>query len=357
MEKRVSKLSITTDDLERRENLTKRLNQNATNRLRQRQEQFQENHDFIANEISQEIKKLHDDLKDIREIRSYDVRNSTHEMNERDVGMKRKRTRFTLFQKKTKSNSRRKLSRDEKSKKVKFHAVKPSQVISVENYKTAGNDLFNLTRNEKQLKNTKTRVFYTQRDTTSAKHATRFNERSVHFHKHGLPPSESEGKFVGHEKQTAARGPRANEHEERVVEHEGRIRENETSHDNHETLPRITKSATQGSKLREMDVNEARNQARKRILGENGRLQGEYEIDSSTQNEEDDTINEDIETYMYVPPDGRKRTVYLLPPLEDLLQEASKARYLRIPKRLMNSDDDPERELSVDEIFSKSVQE
>lgn len=350
MEKRVSKLSITTDDLERRENLTKRLNQTATNRLRQRQEQFQDNHDFIANEISQEIKKLHDDLKGIRETRSYDVRNSTQEMNEHNVGMKRKRTKFNLFQKKSKSNFGRKLNRDEGNKKVKFHTVKPSQVISVGNYKTAGSHLFNLTRNEKQSKNTKKRVFYTQHDTTSAKHATKYNERGVRSNEH-------EGKFVGHEKQTVARGPRGNEHEERVVEHEGTTRENETRYDNHEALPRITKSATQEQKSREVDVHEARNQARKRILGENGRLQGEHEIDSSTQNEEENTINEDIETYMYVPPDGRKRTVYLLPPLEDLLQEASKARYLRIPKRLMNSDDDPERELSIDEIFNKSVQE
>lgn len=352
----MSKLSITTDDLERRENMTKRLNQTATNRLRQRQEQFQDNHDFIENEISQEIKKLHDDLKGIREVRSYDVRHSGNETNAHansyNVGIKRKRTKFAL---KSNSTSRRKLNRDEESKKVKFHTVKPSQVISVENYKTAGNNLFNLTRNETQSKNTKTRVFYTQHDTNFGKHETRYSEHGICSEEHEILPSGNEGKFVSHEKQTVARGPRANEHEERVAEHEVRIRENETRNDNHEPLPRITQSATGGSKSREMDVHEARNQARKRLLGENARLQSEHEIDSSTQNKEEDTVDEDIETYMYVPPDGRKRTVYLLPPLEELLQEASKARYLRIPKRLINSEDDPERELSVDEIFSKSV--
>lgn len=70
---------------------------------------------------------------------------------------------------------------------------------------------------------------------------------------------------------------------------------------------------------------------------------------------EEADIDPDIEPYMHVPPDGLPRTVYLLPPLTDLLQEAKKARYVRRPKKhLQEVDmDDPERELGIDEIFSK----
>lgn len=74
------------------------------------------------------------------------------------------------------------------------------------------------------------------------------------------------------------------------------------------------------------------------------------------QSIDDDADNDpDITRYMHVPPDGLPRTVYLLPPLPDLLQEAKKARYIRRPKKpLQEMDmDDPDRELGIDEIFSK----
>jgi hypothetical protein len=340
MEKRVSKLSITTDDLERRENLAKRLNRTATNRLRQQHEQFQGNHEFVENEIKQEIKRIQDDLKGIREIGNYNIRNSTHEINQpannSSVGMKRKK--FTLFQRKAKTNSRRKLNRHEGGRKVKFYPENSSQVISLDDYKTAG-DLFNLSRNEKQTKNTQTRDISTQHDD-----------------EHGVSGRETQ--TVGHKRTLYEHEERLDRHKTQLVGHERRTNENETrSSDKHETLPRITKSATQESgKSCELDVHEARNQARKRLLGENEQLLDENEPDSNTQNEQETTSsNEEIEAYMYVPPDGRKRTVYLLPPLEELLQEAGKARYLRMPKRLTNYEDDPERELSIDEIFSKNV--
>lgn len=70
---------------------------------------------------------------------------------------------------------------------------------------------------------------------------------------------------------------------------------------------------------------------------------------------DDEDDDPDITPYLHVPPDGLPRTVYLLPPLTDLLQEAKKARYLRRPKKpLQEVDmDDPDRELGIDEIFSK----
>lgn len=76
---------------------------------------------------------------------------------------------------------------------------------------------------------------------------------------------------------------------------------------------------------------------------------------STNQLMDDEDDDPDITPYLHVPPDGLPRTVYLLPPLTDLLQEAKKARYLRRPKKpLQEVDmDDPERELGIDEIFSK----
>lgn len=69
----------------------------------------------------------------------------------------------------------------------------------------------------------------------------------------------------------------------------------------------------------------------------------------------DDDDDPDITPYLHVPPDGLPRTVYLLPPLPELLQEAKKARYIRRPKKPFQEvdADDPERELGIDEIFSK----
>jgi len=76
---------------------------------------------------------------------------------------------------------------------------------------------------------------------------------------------------------------------------------------------------------------------------------------NQAMDDEDDDDDPDITPYLHVPPDGLPRTMYLLPPLTDLLQEANKARYIRRPRKpLQEVDmDDPERELGIDEIFSK----
>jgi hypothetical protein len=341
MERRVSKLSITTDDLERRENLAKRINKTATNRLRQQHEQFEGNRDFAENEINQEIKRLHSDLQGIREIGNYNVRNSTHETREptSNVGMKRKRKKFMLFQRKAKTNSRRKLNREEGGRSVQFYPENPAEVISVENYKTAGDDL---PRDDRQPRSTLTRDDYIQHDNA-----------------HGI--SGHEARLLGRGTQlTAHERTKLYEHDDRYktqqVGHERLMNEKEARTGKHKTLPRITRSGRQESaKSGDLDVHEARNQARKRLLGEHGQTTDENETDANLQTEQETTSNDEIESYMYVPPDGRKRTVYLLPPLDELLKEASKARYLRMPKRCMNYEDDPERELSIDEIFSKRV--
>lgn len=72
-------------------------------------------------------------------------------------------------------------------------------------------------------------------------------------------------------------------------------------------------------------------------------------------NDGDDDDEPDYTQYLHVPPDGLPRTVYLLPPLTDLLQEAKKARYIRRPRKPLQEleGDDPDRELGIDEIFSK----
>lgn len=76
---------------------------------------------------------------------------------------------------------------------------------------------------------------------------------------------------------------------------------------------------------------------------------------NANQAMDDEDDDPDITPYLHVPPDGLPRTMYLLPPLTDLLQDAKKARYIRRPKKpLQEVDmDDPERELGIDEIFSK----
>ena len=72
-------------------------------------------------------------------------------------------------------------------------------------------------------------------------------------------------------------------------------------------------------------------------------------------NDGEDDDEPDYSQYLHVPPDGLPRTVYLLPPLTDLLQEAKKARYIRRPRKPLQEleGDDPDRELGIDEIFSK----
>ena len=72
-------------------------------------------------------------------------------------------------------------------------------------------------------------------------------------------------------------------------------------------------------------------------------------------NDGEDDDEPDYTQYLHVPPDGLPRTVYLLPPLTDLLQEAKKARYIRRPRKPLQEleGDDPDRELGIDEIFNK----
>ena len=64
----------------------------------------------------------------------------------------------------------------------------------------------------------------------------------------------------------------------------------------------------------------------------------------------------DASAFLYAPPDGLPRTVYLLPTLEELFNEAKKARYIRKPRKPKEerTRDDPERELGIDEIFGKA---
>lgn len=59
--------------------------------------------------------------------------------------------------------------------------------------------------------------------------------------------------------------------------------------------------------------------------------------------------------YLYAPPDSLPRTLYLLPPVEELFKEARKARYIRKYRRPKEEipHDDPERELGIDEIFGR----
>jgi hypothetical protein len=75
-----------------------------------------------------------------------------------------------------------------------------------------------------------------------------------------------------------------------------------------------------------------------------------------TGNVENSNLIDDLSPYMHVPPDGLPRTACLLPPLKDLLNEAKKARYIRKLRKphIALDEDDPERELNIDEIFRKT---
>lgn len=99
-----------------------------------------------------------------------------------------------------------------------------------------------------------------------------------------------------------------------------------------------------GDRFLGVDFEAARNRVQNRL--------GANEVSSTFQVDD----NDDLTPYMHVPPDGLPRTAYLLPPLEQLLTEAKKARYIRkLRKRdTVLEEDDPERELGIDEIFSKS---
>lgn len=90
-----------------------------------------------------------------------------------------------------------------------------------------------------------------------------------------------------------------------------------------------------------INVEAARNRVQNRLGTE-----GSFQVDDTG----------DLTPYMHVPPDGLPRTAYLLPPLQDLLCEAKKARYIRkLRKRnTILEKDDPERELNIDEIFNRN---
>lgn len=291
MEKRVKQLNITAEEMDRRQSAARRLNRNESNRLRQQQEHIRDNHEVVAIEIDQEMRKIQNELNEIREITGHDsYASSPREGNSHKFSSKRKRKQKTARQRKPKPieiKLRRKFTRDETlvDSKVKFNSDEDSLLISSRS--TAGDNL----------------------------------PRNVELHTAHM--SEPASKM-------AARVSRFSRHKK------------------DEKLPNIAANLTSDSRsLLELDVDEARVQARKRLLGENNVNDNEESGQPGTNDEND------IEPYMYVPPDGRKRTVYLIPPLEDLLKEARKARYLRMPKRWLNDEDDPEREISIDEIFNK----
>ena len=70
---------------------------------------------------------------------------------------------------------------------------------------------------------------------------------------------------------------------------------------------------------------------------------------SISMNELDNSNPESgLEPYLYAPPDGLPRTMYLMPSMEERFKQAMKARYIRKPGTRI---DPIERELNVDEIF------
>lgn len=101
----------------------------------------------------------------------------------------------------------------------------------------------------------------------------------------------------------------------------------------------MTKSGT----ILGLDMDAARGRVHNRLAG----------ISDNSDQTSDDS---DLSPYMHVPPDGLPRTVYLLPPLNELFIEAKKARYIRKLRKphMVLDEDDPERELNIDEIFRKT---
>jgi len=70
---------------------------------------------------------------------------------------------------------------------------------------------------------------------------------------------------------------------------------------------------------------------------------------SISMNELDNSNSESgLEPYLYAPPDGLPRTMYLMPSMEERFKQAMKARYIRKPGTRI---DPIERELNLDEIF------
>lgn len=296
MEKRVRHLSIGADEMDRRQSAARRLNRNENNRLRQQHEQFRDNHGVIAVEIDQKMKKIQNELHGIREITGYEAyarasgdeaHNSARSL--KNNGKRKKKQRLATMQSRSKDRT--------ETKSRKRTALGETQVADSKS---------KLDENSSLMR------------TVAGDHLSR------HL-------------GTGH---TNAPKPRTTASTRRVT----RVT---FSKNKEEKLPQLVVNATSDSRsLLEVDVSEARTQARKRILGES-----EIKGESTNEVESPAASVDDVESYMYVPPDGRKRTVYLMPPLEDLLKEARKARYLRMPKRL-DDEEDPEKELSVDEIFS-----
>lgn len=59
----------------------------------------------------------------------------------------------------------------------------------------------------------------------------------------------------------------------------------------------------------------------------------------------------ELEPYLYAPPDGLPRTMYLMPSMDERFKQAMKARYIRKPGTKINP---IERELNIKEIFDSS---
>lgn len=289
MEKRVKQLSISADEMDKRQSAVRRLNRNENNRLRQQHDQFRDSHEVIAVEIDQKMKKIQNELHGIRKISGYEAYARTrdsaryHENN----GKRKKKQRKATMQRRSKDII--------ETRSRKRTALGETQVAD----------------SKEKLDENSSLMLMGSGDNLS---------RHLDTGHTNAPKSQT---TVSTHRVTRA-----------------------TFRNKAEKLPQLVANATSDSRsLLELDVSEARTQARKRILGEN-------EMKVENTNEESQAASaDDVESYMYVPPDGRKRTVYLVPPLEDLLKEARKARYLRMPKR-QDDDEDPEKELSVDEIFS-----
>lgn len=135
MERRKEKFNKTRDEIEKKESITERANKTATSRLKQQHQIFEESHDLIANEINEEIKRLQDDLRGIRQVVDFDITKLQHANRDSSTSLTHKRKKLIFFKKK--SNTVRKLkNNDEKDSQVKLQS---SETFTTSGYNTQRN--------------------------------------------------------------------------------------------------------------------------------------------------------------------------------------------------------------------------
>ena len=328
------KLTFSAEEMDRKESNARRVNKGARNRLRAEQQRVDEQHDLQLTDIKRQVRLLRRELKDIR-----------HTKGQSETPRRKPRQHKHL---RTYPNTAAKDLPDGISQGKREETLETGSDPMIS--RDLGSSLPNLplisscvANGSSEERNNGTDTELTEPSDQDPKHTLSDDEKTVQPLK--KDKNFASKRFASYPVKTLSRSNlldvEAVKPSEKMLTRAGR-----------------RQSKSEGS-LATLDLDSVKNSINRRLSVTTNTSSNNTSNSTTTNNINNPGSSSSPESvvdptpYMFAPPDGLPRTVYLIPPFEDMFLEAKKARYIRYPRKRLDPVNDPERELDIHEIFDK----